>query len=307
VARSPDRPEAEHALPVSIAAAVAGPPALGPVPARRHHACRRRRLGGTDDRRRPRAGDRATGPPGPDTRPHPRRPRRSHPPQPGGRRPAASSATGRAALPHREHVERLAEAAGEYGDAVRLLALHGPALRRAGRPPRPSGRLPPPTADHRRERQRGGRHRPLRHPQDASAADRAVPRRARRAAGAPVRGEGLRRPRHLTGGSGPPVRQLPAALLRPGGYCSGTGGPHPARPPAHRGQPPGGLRCPREGGAADARARFRRHDAGRLLGPVRRRPQRPRGAHGRRPRRCSHGACCGRRVGAGQGPPVCRR
>jgi hypothetical protein len=207
----------------------------------------------------------------------------------------------------REHVERLAEAAGEYGDAVRLLALHGPALRRAGRPPRPSGRLPPPTADHRRERQRGGRHRPLRHPQDASAADRAVPRRARRAAGAPVRGQGPRRPRHLTGGSGPPVRQLPAALLRPGGYCSGTGGPHPARPPAHRGQPPGGLRCPREGGAADARARFRRHDAGRLLGPVRRRPQRPRGAHGRRPRRCSHGACCGRRVGAGQGPPVCRR
>ncbi|SFT85319.1 Site-specific recombinase XerD [Geodermatophilus amargosae] len=48
----------------------------------------------------------------------------------------------------REGVERLAEAAGECGDVVRLLAYTDCASG-AGRPPRPSRRLPPPPADHR--------------------------------------------------------------------------------------------------------------------------------------------------------------
>ena len=49
---------------------------------------------------------------------------------------------------------------------------------------------------------------------------------------------------------------------------------HPARPPAHSRIPRSLSRGEREGGSADAWTRVRGDDTGRVLGPVRRRPQR---------------------------------
>ncbi|MGR7023066.1 tyrosine-type recombinase/integrase [Geodermatophilus sp. URMC 62] len=125
LARRVDRPRAEPALPLPVVATVTGPSALGLVPAGRRHTCRRRRLGGGDECRGSHAGHRPPDPPGAVAAAGPRRPRRAHPTQPGRRDPTPSGAARRARFLTCEQVERLAEAAGEYGDAVRLLAYTG--------------------------------------------------------------------------------------------------------------------------------------------------------------------------------------
>jgi exodeoxyribonuclease V alpha subunit len=70
--------------------------------------------------------------------------------------------------------------------------------------------------------------------------------------------------RHYTSRAGDPHRhlhlQVNAAGVRPRGSSGRAGGPQPARPPAHRRQPPGGERRERQSGPADARARLRCDD-----------------------------------------------
>ena len=193
----------------------------------------------------------------------------------------------------RDEVEILAEAAGEDGDVIRLLANTGLrfgelAALRVRRVDFLRRRL---TIAESATEVAGEPS--LRHAEDPPAAHRPASRRARRATRPAMRGQAARRPtRHHAGGYAPASAQLAAHGLEPRRRSRRALGRHPAHGRLARRR----QRRPRQERSAHARPRLRGYDPGRLLGPLRQRPGRSGGTDGRRRSSRSRSAC-GRGVG----------
>ena len=218
--------------------------------------------------------------------------------EPGGGRQAAPDDPQAARLPHPSAGGALATASGEYEGLVLLLAYTGLRWGEAiGLRVRDLDMLRR-RATVSENAVQSGRQIHVGHPQGPQAAHRAAAGVPAGLPGPPVRGPGPRGsavPRRRRRAPAPPAPHRGGSPRRSPIQDSAH---HPARPPAHRGQPRGVGRGERQSGAEDARPRLGGDDVGHLRRPVRRRSGSRRDARWMRRDHAKMWAKCGHGVGS---------